>query len=174
MDKGGSDVVLDHAGANSSMPRPLEQGAEFARVFEHSLRAPRGRLSQRKRDTVQAGNGAVHCGDLVAVRALFMLGMRQYRREFERIYVSPVEEAVRFKSPTIIKTLNKRATLHATGQWNSQLVNDFKIAITFHDTCCNRQWNRFIRSDSSPEALAWLKIENAEVHRELGTARLSP
>ena len=36
MDRGGSDAVLDYARGYSSMPRPLEQGAEFARVLEHS------------------------------------------------------------------------------------------------------------------------------------------
>ena len=53
IDRGGSDLTLDYARANSSMPRPLEhakaarvrssrleQGAEFARVLEH--RSPLG------------------------------------------------------------------------------------------------------------------------------------
>ena len=43
MDRGGSDVSLDYARAcqdRSSMPRLLEQGAEFARVLEH--RSPLG------------------------------------------------------------------------------------------------------------------------------------
>ena len=40
IDRGGSDLTLDYARANSSVPRPLEQGAEFARVLEH--RSPLG------------------------------------------------------------------------------------------------------------------------------------
>ena len=46
MDRGGSDVTLDYARANSSMPRPLEH-AKAARARGRVRSSPRAQVSTR-------------------------------------------------------------------------------------------------------------------------------
>ena len=152
---------------NSTVTSAMGLRSQF---FENSLRAFGGRLTKKDRH-FEEGNKAEQFGDVAADRGLIESGMGQYRSEFKRLYGFSAEEAARLESPTIIRTVNKRATL-AANQWSQQLENYFNIVIKFHDTCTDDQWNRFVRSKSSSEAVAWLSIENVEVYRGPGVGGL--
>lgn len=134
-----------------------------ARFFQQSLRTLTGESTKEQHFIIKDGNEAVHSGDIITDRALIKRRMPEYRDEFRRIYGFTIEESGRFVDEVIIKTLNKRATLHTTKQWNLNLEADFRTLVSFHDECSDQQWNEFLQSWTTREALAWLSIDRVRV-----------